>query len=117
LCSSQSEWNDSVGVGAGVFTRLVRFVETVLEFFLCFTQVLRKLGKLRTAKEHENKNEKNDALWATERKSDHEFRLPHRRIDGVAPSTRPSQVLDVEPSWASKMSAHAPMMLRATWAR
>jgi hypothetical protein len=99
LWNSQSERSDSVSVGAGVFTRLVRLVQTVLEFFLGLAQVLREFRKLRATEEHENENKENDALWATECKSDHELRLPHRGLDGVARPTRPRQVRAEQASW------------------
>jgi hypothetical protein len=117
LWNSQSERSDSVSVRAGVFARLVRLVQAVLEFFLCLAQVLREFGKLRTTEEHENENKENDALWATECKSDHEFRLPHRGMDGVATSTRLRQVRAEHDAWTAGGSAQAPIMLRATWAR
>ena len=117
LWNSQSERSDSVSVRAGVFTRLVRLVQTVLEFFLRLAQVLREFGKLRATEEHENENKENDALWATECKSDHESGYPTVVWMGSRGPTRPRQVRAEHASWAAGGSAQAPMMLRATWAR
>ena len=89
--TGQSERTDSVSIGAGDLAGRIRLVQTVLEFFLRPAQVLGELGKLRTAEEHENENKENDALWATECKSDHPARLPHGGIDGAARATRPKQ--------------------------